>query len=129
MPELPRPYELLELGDGQVVEFHPRGYAEGALRIFPTDWNAQVDDAVAKGRITADQAVQAKRDGKLIPVLRVVVDSRDKPMGVPYWDVTSTTLIPTLLPYLKDPAYKGKTFTVTAAGVGLKKRFGLVVKP
>jgi hypothetical protein len=129
MPELPRPYELLELGDGRFVEFHPRGFAEGTLRIFPQDWNAQVDGAVAKGRITADQAVEAKRDGKLIPVLRILVDSRDKPLGSPYWDITSTTLIPTVLPYLQDPGYKGKSFTITAVGVGLQKRFGLVVKP
>lgn len=129
MAELPRPYEILELADGQSLSMRVKGYSEGTIRILPTDWESRVNSDLRRGSIDQAQAAALLRDGKVIGSLRVVVDQQSKPTGLGYWDITSTTLIAQLLPWLQQPGFPTKTFTITAFGVAPKKRFTVEVKP
>jgi hypothetical protein len=127
--DLPRPYEILELADGQRIALKVKGYALGTIRILPGDWESRVNADLRRGSIDQAQAKALMRDGKPINALRLLVDPIAKPAGVPYWDVTSTTLIAQLEPHLQQPGYKDKSFTITAFGVAPKKRFSLAVLP
>src|SRR5574341_2460630 len=129
MAELPRPYDILELGDGQRIALRIRGWSEGTIRIFPADWESRVNADLRRGAIDQAQAAALLRDGKPILSLRVVVAPGEKPTGMPYWDITSTMLAAQLRPYLEQAGYQAKTFTIQAAGVAPRKRFSLAVTP
>ncbi len=129
MPELPRPYELLELADGDRLVLKIRGYSLGVIRILPAGWDTRVNSDLQRGVVTQEQAAALLRDGKPIQALRLVLEPASKPVGLTYWDVTSTTLIAQLLPFLQVVGYPAKTFTITAFGVAPKKRFSLEVAP
>jgi hypothetical protein len=129
MSELPRPYELLEMADGNSVEIKIKGWIKGTMRIYPADWTDKVNASQRAGSITADQAAAMLRDGKEIDTLRVIVPGERKTTGVGYWDITSLTLIAQLEPYLKIEGYQAKTFTITAQGTAPRKRFTLKVSP
>lgn len=103
MSLLAKPWELLDLMDGQAVTFGVLRYELGELTIV------------------------ARHDGqeKTIPTMRVYVRPGDKSHGLAYWDITSLTLQAQLRPFLDSPATKGMRFTVTARGVRPAKRFQL----
>src|SRR5574341_2395883 len=129
MAELPRPYDILELRDGQRATLRIRGWSEGTIRIFPADWETRVHGDLRRGAIDQAQADALLRDGKPILSLRVVLAPGEKPTGMPYWDITSTMLAAQLRPYLEQPGYQGKTFSILAVGVAPRKRFSLAVTP
>jgi hypothetical protein len=107
MEPLPRPYDILELADGQSITLQIKGFADGTMKIVPKGQTAE----------------------KEIRVLRVVVPPEIKTTGVPYWDITATTLVAQLQPYLYAPGYQTKKFTITAHGIAPMKRFTLKVSP
>ncbi len=127
--ELPRPYEILELADGQSARLRIRGWSEGTMRIFPADWEARIQADLRRGAIDQAEAERRRRDGKEIGGLRIVIPAEDKPAGPAWWDLTGTTLIAQLQPYLAAPGYRDKVFRITAHGVAPKKRFSLEVIP
>jgi hypothetical protein len=129
MAELPRPYEIMELADGDRLKLRIKGYTYGTIRILPTGWETRVKSDLQRGQIDQALATVLLRDGKPIAALRIVVDQVSKPVGLGYWDITSTTLIAQLLPFLETAGYRAKTFTITAFGVAPKKRFSLEVTP
>jgi len=107
LEELAGPYEIFELVDGEVRE----------LRI--TDWQL--------GRVTIYPA--HKPTGKVIDALRVNVHPDSKDFFPYYWDITGKTLVAQMVPYLEQPGYRDKVFTVTKYGIAPKARFTLEVKP
>ena len=125
--DLPKPYEILELADGQKTTFHVKGWEQGTLRIFPKDWEGRVQVMIGRGQISEDLARDYRQNGKPIDALRVVVPREEMPPGKMYWDITATTLIAQVAPYLQSPEFKTKTFTVTAHGIAPAKRFTLEV--
>lgn len=66
---------------------------------------------------------------KDIKILRVWVPREDKPAGMPYWDITSQTLIAQLLEYLKVEGWEKNQYWIKKFGVPPRARFQLVVKP
>jgi len=104
---LPEPYEYLELKDGVSL----------TLAAVKQEWG----EALIKPRYPGAPAE------KRIPVLRLTAKEGYKPMGAPYWDITSKTLQAQLRPLLPDLIARGAEFTVTAHGEGPQKRFSLRV--
>jgi hypothetical protein len=105
MAELAKPWELLDLRDGESTAFRVERYERGEITIT------------------------ARHDGsqKTLPAMRVYVPAGDKPTGVAYWDITSLTLQAQLQPYLDNPNTRGRRFMVTAHGVRPVKRYSLLV--
>lgn len=104
---LPGPYELLDLPDGGVLSFTPRGYREGTLQITP------------KGTTII----------KTIDAMRVLVDRADKPLGPTYWDVTSKLLMVDLRAYLDAPNAGRTRLTIKKYGVAPAARFSIATSP
>jgi len=61
-------------------------------------------------------------------VLRIQLQSGVKPVGVPYWDVTSKTLQAQLRPLEGQLVKEGREFVITAHGSGPGKRFTVRVE-
>jgi len=107
LAELPGPYEILELRDGESV----------TLRVL--DWRL--------GMMVIHPRTQPGVTEKRIKVLRLYVPREIKPVGPDYWDITSQTLIYQLLPYLQRPDFRALVFKITAHGVAPRKRFSVEV--
>ena len=105
MATLPEPYELMDLQDREAVTFRVVKYEEGEIPIKTQD----------------------EPEGKVVHACRVHVPREDKPVGLPYYDITSKTLCAQILPFLGDPVQVKRRFTVTAHGVRPRKRFTLEV--
>lgn len=125
--DVPKPHEFLELADGQKISFHVLDWIEGPMNITPNDWEGRIQWDLSAGRILQDEAQRRRAQGKMIQGLRVVPPKEDMPPGKLYWDITATTLIAQIKPYLEKPDYKAKKFTVTAHGIAPAKRFTLEV--
>jgi len=100
---LPGPYEILELNDGQKIDLKPVRWEIGTMSI--------------KARWTGAPAE------KEILVLRLHMQPKDKPVGIPYWDLTAQTLIAQLRPLLETRLYETKIIRITAHGEAPRKRF------
>jgi hypothetical protein len=100
---LPQPYEILELADLQSVSLHVEGWEIGYMLIKPRYPGAPSE--------------------KEILALRLKVSAKDKPYGLPVWDITAQTLVAQLRPMLERRMYEGKILKITAHGEGPKKRF------
>ena len=105
MGMLSEPMELLDLEDGKKLTFRVLRFEQGETAIKTQDVPA----------------------GKVVGALRIHVPRELKPVGMPYYDITSKTLQAQLLPFLQDPGQKGRTFTITAHGIRPRKRFELAV--
>ena len=101
MSELPGPVELLELPDGESRSFRALRYDKGTLRVVP----------------------KHQPEGKIVTALRVHVPLEDKPLFPHYWDLTAATLVAQLEPHLQRPDLARLRFTITARGIGPRKRF------
>lgn len=102
---LSEPFEILELSDGNSVRLKAVKFETGEMVIRPRYPGAP--------------------ESKTIPVLRVHLAAGVKPVGVPYWDVTSKTLQAQLRPLESEIVGKGREFVVTAHGSGPSKRFSV----
>lgn len=105
MVDLEKPMELLELADGQSLTMTVTKFIDGETEIEP--------------------GYLPKGVKKRIKCLRVYVPRAEKPAGADYWDITSQTLIYTLLPLLQG-ALPVKV-QVTAHGWAPRKRSSVVV--
>ena len=104
---LPEPYEFLELPDGSRLE----------LRINKFEWGQ------AEIRPRYAGAPETKR----IPVLRLYAAPGAKPIGAPWWDITSKTLQAQLRSHLVDLATTERSFIIVAHGAAPRKRFSLEI--
>jgi len=107
LDELPGPYELLELADGQTIDLHVESFEQGRAEIKPRDG----------------------RPAHEVPFLRVRVPAADKPTIPAYWDITSKHLIAGLLGYLDLGLGDRRTFRITKHGKPPVARFTLEVIP
>lgn len=107
LPELPGPYEILELRDKESIVLRIRDWRLGIMRIHPRVAGAPPE--------------------KVVKVLRLYVPRDLKVTGPDYYDVTSQTLIYQLLPFLQTPDFRTKTFKITAHGIAPRKRFTVEV--
>jgi hypothetical protein len=111
MPEtekqLPGPYEIFELVDGETRELTITAFETGEVTIHPLHTTQP----------------------KVVTALRVVVPRESKILGPPYWDITSKTLVAQMLPYLEAGGYTGKKFVIKKFGIAPKARFTLEVRP
>lgn len=89
------PFEILDLRDGQSVEFRILKYEWGQTRI----------------------ETRLEPEGKVVPVLRVWVPPEDKPLGAPYWDITSRTLQERLRPIIAGLVAARRRLRITKFGV------------
>lgn len=103
--ELPGPYEILELSDGESKTLTILKYQEGTITIHPRYLPAGT--------------------AKVVRALRVYVPRSEKPTGTDYWDITSQTLVYTLLPFLRSKI--PRRIKITAHGYAPKKRYSLEV--
>src|SRR5688572_30639572 len=67
--------------------------------------------------------------GVEVPVLRMHVPQEDKRTAPAYWDVTATTLVPSLVAQLPAVAGKGRWIRIRKFGVAPRARFALEVYP
>lgn len=104
MPELPKPYEILELKDGEFVAFRVLRVERGSTTIFP------------------DHQPQ----GKVVDVLRVHVPPDDKPTFPHYWDILGARLNAQLSAELDRPDLPRLRFTVKAQGLQAKKYYSVL---
>lgn len=95
MAELKAPIELLDLADGESVEFSVLRWEQGEIRI----------------------ETRLEPEGKVVPCFRLWVPAEDKPMGAPYWDVSSRTLQARLEPVLEQLVASRRRIRVTKFGV------------
>ena len=100
MALLDSPADLLELHDGQSVEFSPLRFLSGELVIQP----------------------RTSPVGKTVPALRIWVSLADKPSGAPYWDVTAGTTIARLLPILPELVSGRRRLRLTMRGIAPASR-------
>lgn len=107
MTELPAPMEFLELSNGGSASFHVEGYELGETMISP--------------RRSQDQRIA------VVQCLRLYVPRDEKPIGVPWWDITAMGCIAQLMPLLEDIIKRKKRVTLTAHGFGTSKRFSISV--
>ena len=107
MAELPKPFELLELNDGESASFAVLRYEKGITTIVPAHMPG----------------------GKLVDVIRVHVPPADKPLFPHYFDLLAASLVAQVEPHLKRPDLARLRFTVTAHGIPPKKRFTVEVRP
>jgi len=107
LKELPGPYEILELADGETRELMIKSYSRGRVTIYPAH----------------------KPTGKIIDALRVHVPKDYKDYFPWYWDITSKFLAAQLLGYLEAGEFTNKRFIITKHGVAPKARFELKVVP
>jgi hypothetical protein len=98
------PYEILELRDGEARDISVVRWALDEMEIHPK-WAG---------------APPVRR----IKALRVWVPREEKPLGTDYWDITSQTLIYSLLPFLRGGVTR---FRITAKGYAPAKRFQVEV--
>ena len=107
MAEIPGPYEILELADGQSVTFHVAGWEAGTMVLHPTYPGAP--------------------ESKTVDGLRVFVTLADKEYLPTYWDVTAGHLVAGLKPLLPMLEESKKAVTITAKvmipGKEASKRF------
>ena len=106
MEKLKGPYEILELGDGETLTTRITAWEEGEVEIHPA----------------------YKPEGKLVAALRMHVPKEDKEFFPYYWDVTSTTLVAQLKPWLEEPGFERRTYKITKHGVAPRARFTLEVE-
>src|SRR5712691_7929113 len=102
MPELAKPYSMLDLANGESVAFTVVRYETGDTIITPPH----------------------APDGKHVKVLRLHVRREDKPDFPPYYDITSTRLYPQLLPQLQIAKWR-----ITARGFPPKRYFSVERTP
>lgn len=95
MALLPAPAEILDLADGESVEFRVLRWEDGELEIR------------ARGAPAA----------RKVRTLRMHVPPEDKPVGAPYWDATAGNLVARLLPILDMVVRDGRRLRVTKHGV------------
>ena len=107
MSAIEGPYELLELEDQRSLTLTPEKWLQGTMTIVP--------------RFSGGQTA------KLIQVLRLWVPASEKPTGMPYWDVTSQTLIAQVVPLLPDIVARHGKITIKAFGRAPAKRFTVEV--
>lgn len=93
--ELARPYELLELRDGQSVEFGVVKVERGATTIYPAH----------------------EPEGKTVDVIRVHVPQSDKSHFPYYYDLTSARLVAQMGEELNRPDLPRLRFKITAQGI------------
>lgn len=106
MGTLPGPYELLDLEDEETLTTKIESFDAGEVKI----------------------ETKRKPEGKFVNTLRVHVPQHSKDYFPFYWDITSQTLIAQLMPFLEQPGYAQKTYTITKHGVAPRARFTLIVK-
>lgn len=95
MAVLEGPIELLDLADGESVELSVLRYERGEIRI----------------------ETRLEPEGKVVPCLRLFVPPPDKPLGAPWWDVSSRTLQARLEPVLAQLVASGRRIKITKYGV------------
>jgi hypothetical protein len=105
MASLPGPYEIFELEDGQTHSTKVDSWELGEVEIHP----------------------KYKPEGKFITALRIHVPKHFKDYFPFYWDITSSTLVAQLLPFLESEGYAQKTYSITKHGVAPRARFTLKV--
>lgn len=103
MADLPGPYEILELNEGQSVEVEVLRFVEGEVEIHPR--------------------YLPPGTAKRVKALRLYVPPGLKPVGTDYWDLTSQTLVYSLLPLLKVEGVR--KVKITAHGFGPQKRYSV----
>ena len=109
LPELPQPWEFLKLGDGECVEFRIVRWQLFKAVIHPT-WPGAPEE-------------------KVIRVLRVWVDPKDKPIGPDYYDISSSTLVYQLMGFLSRPDFNRFRVRICAHGIPPRKRYSVEFKP
>ena len=107
LKELPGPYEILDLRDGESIDLRVERWELGKMRI----------------------RVRRTGEEKEIIALRVYVPPELKPTLPHYYDITANTLRAGLLPYLEKPDYRRYIFRITKIGVAPTARFMLEVIP
>lgn len=100
MSPVEAPYELLDLADGESAEFRILKVERGEARI----------------------ETRLEPEGKVVPILRVHVSGEDKPLGAPYWDITSLTLIARLDPVIDKLVAGRRGIRITKFGVAPSAR-------
>jgi hypothetical protein len=107
MAQLAGPYEIFELKDGESKELTVTRYEYGTVIIHPRYPGAP--------------------PSKEIAAVRLYIRPEEKPAGVPYWDITSQTLIAQLRPFLEAMPPTGLRIRLTAHGIPPSKRYSLEV--
>jgi hypothetical protein len=92
--DLPGPFEILELRDGQSVTLRVRDWEHGKVWIQPRDG----------------------RDRKQVLALRLHLQAGIKATLPQYYDVLGQHLVAGLWPYLSRPDYPGQAFKITMHG-------------
>jgi hypothetical protein len=104
--DLPGPYEIFDVGDGESVELRIKRYDQGEMIILP------------KGATV----------GKRIQVLRLHLETPIRPGAMPYLDVTSKTLQAQLGPLIAAPQSPYNVYKITKHGVAPSARFTVEVR-
>src|SRR5574341_1221549 len=100
MTKLAPPAEILDLADGQAVDFRVLKWEDGELFI----------------------QARGSPAGRDVRTVRMHVPPEDKPVGAPYWDATAGNLVARLLPMLDMVVRDGRRLRVTKHGVAPSAR-------
>jgi hypothetical protein len=100
---LDEPFEYLDLPDRAIMKLRVQSYKLGRGAIRP--------------RYAGAPEVKVNR------ILRVTVPVSMKPLGPPYWDISSKTLQAQLIPQLDVVISQNREVEIQAFGVAPSKRF------
>ena len=106
MPKLPRPYDVLDLVDGEELTTRVTGLAEGDV------------DIILKNGLP-----------KTVGAIRLLVPAEDKPTVPYYWDLTSVLLQAHLRELAPQAIQSGRYLRLHKYGEGKIARFGVALLP
>ena len=104
---LEEPYEIFEMLDGETRELRVKNWELGSMEILSRD----------------------TQQPKKIYALRVFTPIEFKTVGVPWYDITSKTLIAQIRPFLEQPEFQKKLFKISKFGTAPRARFTVTVQP
>jgi hypothetical protein len=105
MSNLPSPYEVVDLQDGESLKLHVLSFEKGEITINPKHTPGE----------------------KVVQAIRLHVPQADKPHYPFYWDSTSKTLVAQLEPLLPSIIQNKRLVTITKRGIAPKARFTVEV--
>lgn len=118
VPELPEPYEFLDLENGHTIKLTITRYESGSATIHPTKTTPRhIRQYMTQQGLTEPPSAGTPISVQ-IPVLRVWGERIDEASRAPYWDISSKRLMSDLLPRLV--ALGGRSLTVTITAIGYK---------
>lgn len=127
LPELPEPYEYLDLEDGHSISLNINKAELGLATIHPRNPSPRHVRQYMEQRGLSDPPAPGTPISVRVPVLRVHGFRLDEPSPTTYWDISARTLQADLGPRVLAPHQNAIVVVITAHGYKPHKRYSVEV--